>query len=145
MRSKRANWFEAKVQYEKVCEDGVARKTTDLYVVEAVSYTEAESRVTAEVSAYGADFEVKDLKKAQYEEVFFSDEEKADRYYKAKLDFITLDEKSGSEKRNRAVYLVQAASLHDALRNVDEMMAGTMTDFEACAIDVTKIVYTLEA
>lgn len=145
MRSKTATWFEAKIQYEKQMDDGLQKKVTEQYVVDALSYSEAEAKITEEMSAYiSGEFEVKDLKKAQYKEVFFSDDASADRYYKAKLDFLTIDERTEKEKRSRVVYLVQAENIHRAMKNVDEVMGGTMIDYEACAIDETKILDVFE-
>ena len=112
MRSTTATWFECKVRYEKVMEDGLQKKVTEQYVVDALSFSEAEKRIIEEMSAYiSGEFEVTDVKKAQYKEVFFSDTDLEDRYYKAKLMFITIDEKTDKEKRSAVVYLVQAATL----------------------------------
>ena len=146
MRSRTATWFEAKIQYEKVMEDGLQKKVVEQYVVDALSYAEAENRIIEEMSAYiSGEFEVKDLKKAPYKEIFFDDQDpQADRYYKAKLEFITIDERTEKEKRSRVTYLVQASDLHRAMKNVDEVMSGTMIDYEACAVDDTKIIDVFE-
>lgn len=146
MRIKTANWFEAKIQYEKTMDDGLRKKVTEQYVVDALSYAEAETKICEEMSAYiSGEFEVKDLKKAQYKEVFFEDKDcSSTRFYKAKLDFLTIDERTEKEKRSRVVYLVQAENLHWAIKNVDEVMQGTMIDYEACAIDETKIIDVFE-
>ena len=146
MRSRTATWFEAKIQYEKVMEDGLQKKVVEQYVVDALSYAEAENRIIEEMSAYiSGEYEVKDLKKAPYKEIFFDDQApQADRFYKAKLEFITIDEKSEKEKRSRVTYLVQASDLHRAMKNVDEVMSGTMIDYEACAVDDTKIIDVFE-
>lgn len=146
MRSKTANWFEAKIQYEKTMDDCLRKKVTEQYVVDALSYAEAETKICEEMSAYiSGEFEVKDLKKAQYKEVFFEDKDcSSTRFYKAKLDFLTIDERTEKEKRSRVVYLVQAENLHRAIKNVDEVMQGTMIDYEACAIDETKIIDVFE-
>ena len=146
MRSRTATWFEAKIQYEKVMEDGLQKKVVEQYVVDALSYAEAENRIIEEMSAYiSGEYEVKDLKKAPYKEIFFDDQDpQADRFYKAKLEFIIIDEKSDKEKRSRVTYLVQASDLHRAMKNVDEVMSGTMIDYEACCIDDTKIIDVFE-
>ena len=146
MRSRTSIWFEAKIQYEKVMEDGLQKKVVEQYVVDALSYAEAENRIIEEMSAYiSGEFEVKDLKKAPYKEIFFDDQDpQADRYYKAKLEFITIDERTEKEKRSRVTYLVQARNLHRAMKNVDEVMSGTMIDYEACAVDDTKIIDVFE-
>lgn len=145
MRSRTAIWFETKVKYDKVNEEGLQKKVTEQFVVEALSYTEAEARITEEMSAYiSGRFEIADIKKASYKEVFFSDAENADRFYKAKLDFITIDEKTDKEKRSRSVYLVQAASLKDAFKGIEDVMNGTMIDYDAAAIDGTNLLDVYE-
>ena len=145
MRSRTATWFECKISYEKVMEDGLQKKVTEQYVVDALSFSEAEKRIIEEMSAYiSGEFEVTDVKKAQYKEVFFSDTDLEDRYYKAKLMFITIDEKTDKEKRSAVVYLVQAATLDGAVKNINEVMDGTMIDYEKSNIAETKIIDVFE-
>lgn len=145
MRSINSNWFECKVQYEKVTEDGSNKKVSELYAVDALSFTEAEKRITEEMAAYiSGEYEVSDIKKAKYKEVFFSDLESADRYYKLKLQFITLDEKTEKEKRTNVIYLVQAINIKDALKNLDEVMKTTMLDYESVEVKETKILDVIE-
>ena len=143
MRSRTATWFEAKIQYEKTQEDGLQKKVVEQYVVDALSYAEAENRIIEEMSAYiSGEYEVKDLKKAPYKEIFFDDE--SDRYYKARLAFITIDEKTEKEKRSAVTYLVQAATLDGAVKNINEVMDGTMIDYEKSNIAETKIMDVFE-
>ena len=145
MRSRTATWFECKVRYEKTMEDGLQKKVTEQYVVDALSFSEAEQRIIEEMSAYiSGEFEVTDVKKAQYKEVFFSDAENDDRYYKAKLAFITIDERTEKEKRSNVIYLVQAATLDGAVKNINEVMDGTMIDYEKSNIAETKIMDVFE-
>ena len=146
MRSRTATWFECKIAYEKVMEDGLQKKVTEQYVVDALSFAEAEKRIMEEMSSYiSGEFSVKDVKIAPYGEVFFDDSEKmADRWYKAKLEFITIDEKTEKEKRSRVTYLVQAANLNGAIKAVDEVMGGTMIDYEACSVADTKLIDVFE-
>jgi len=121
-------------------EDGLQKKVVEAYVVDALSFTEAEQRIMEEMSSYisGA-FEVSDIKRAAYKEIFFSDEETADRWYKAKLQFITIDEKTDKEKRSNVNYLVQAGTLNGAVRNLDEVMGGTMIDYVIAAVAETTL------
>ena len=94
MRSRSAVWFECKIRYEKVMEDGLQKKVNENYVVDALSFSEAEKRIIEEMSSYiSGEFEVADIKKAAYKEIFFTDDNIADKWYKAKLQFITIDEK----------------------------------------------------
>lgn len=145
MRSRTANWFECRIAYEKIMEDGMQKKVKENYVVDALSFTEAEQRIMEEMSSYisGA-FEVADIKKASYKEVFFSDEETADRWYKAKLQFITIDEKTEKEKRSNVNYLVQAGSLNGAVKNIDEVMGGTMIDYVIASVSETTLMDVFE-
>ena len=140
MRSRTAQWFVCKISYEKVMEDGLQKKVTEQYVVDALSSTEAEMRITEEMSSYiSGEFQVKDLTIAPFKEIFFSDQETADRWFKAKLQFITIDEKTDKEKRSTVTYLVQASSMNNALKNIDEVMGGTMIDYVSVALNETKI------
>ena len=145
MRTRTTTWFETKIQYEKTMEDGLQKKVKEQYVVDALSFTEAEKRITEEMSSYisGA-FDVADIKKATYKEIFFSDEATADRWYKAKVQFITIDEKTEKEKRSNVYYLVQASTLQGALKNVDEVMGGTMIDYAIAAISETTVMDVFE-
>ena len=145
MRSRTANWFECKIRYEKTMEDGLQKKVTEAYVVDALSFSEAEEKIIEEMSAYiSGEFNVTDIKKAAYGEIFFSDSDEADRWYKAKLQFITLDEKSGKEKRSSVNYLVQAGSFNGAVKNLDEVMGGTMIDYVIVAMAETTIMDVFE-
>ena len=96
MRSRTAKWFECTCQYEKTMEDGLQKKVKETNVVDALSFTEAEKRFIEEMSSYiSGEFDVTAMKIAQYKEVFFNDaDESADRWYKVKLDFITINEKT---------------------------------------------------
>ena len=145
MRSRTANWFECKIRYEKMMDDGLQKKVTEAYVVDALSFSEAEEKIIEEMSSYiSGEFNVTDIKKAAYGEIFFSDSEEADRWYKAKLQFITLDEKSGKEKRSTVSYLVQAGSFNGAVKNLDEVMGGTMIDYVITAMTETQLMDVFE-
>ena len=131
------NWFEGKIRYEKINEAGMNVKVTEPYLVDALSFTEAEARLIEELSPFiSGEFTVSDIKRANYKELFFSDEEAADRWFKCKLLFVVLDEKSGVEKRTPANVLVQAADLRDAVKKLDE---GMKADYQIGAVSETPI------
>lgn len=138
MKSKTSTWFEAKVRVERTADDGMVKKVTEQYTTEAVNWTEAEADITGEMQPYG-DFEITDIKKAPYAEVFFSDREADDKWYRCKLQFITIDEKTEKEKRSNVVYLVQAATLEGARKYIDEEMGKTMIDYVITGVVETKI------
>lgn len=145
MRSRTSTWFECKIRYEKTLEDGSQKKVTELYTVDALSFTEAEASITEEMSSYiSGEFEVTDIKKAAYGEIFFSDAPSADRWYKTKLQFITIDDKTEKEKRSNVNYLVHAATLEQAVKSIDEVMGGTMIDYVIASIAETQIMDVFE-
>ena len=145
MRSRTANWFECKVRYEKVQEDGTQKKVTEQYVVDALSFSEAEQRIREERSqSISGEFEITDVRKTPYKEVFFDDAAESDRYFKAKLQFITIDERTEKEKRSNVTYLVQAATFDGAVKNINEVMGSTMIDYEKSNIAETKIIDVFE-
>ena len=145
MRSRSAVWFECKIRYEKVMEDGLQKKVNENYVVDALSFSEAEKRIIEEMSSYiSGEFEVADIKKAPYKEIFFTDDKIADKWYKAKLQFITIDEKTEKEKRSSVNYLVQAGSMNGAMKNIDEVMGGTMIDYVVASVVETTLMDVYE-
>ena len=134
-------WFECKIRYEKVMENGMQKKVTEPYLVDALSFTEAEARIIEEMTPFiSGEFTVSDIKRANYSELFPSDEESADRWFKCKLIFITLDEKSGAEKKTSTQVLVQAADLRDAVKKLDEGMKGTLADYLIASVVETALI-----
>lgn len=132
------NWFECKVSYDKIMENGMQKKVTEPYLVDALSFTEAEARIIEEIKPYiSGEFTIADIKRAKYSEIFFN--ENGDRFFKAKIYFITLDEKSGSEKKTATQMLAQATDLKDALSVVEQGMAGTLADYSIASLAETPI------
>lgn len=132
------NWFECKVSYEKVMENGIQKKITEPYLVDALSFTEAEARIIEELKPFiSGEFMIADIKRAKYAELFFN--ETGDRYYKIKVLFITLDEKSGAEKKTAVQMLAQASDLKEAISVLEEGMKGTMADYSIGAVTETML------
>lgn len=141
-------YYECKIRYEKLMEDGTNKKVTEKYLVDALSFTETESRIIEEMTPFISDeFSVSDIKKTDYSELFFSDNSEDDRYFKCKLQFITLDKKTCKEKRTSTNVLVHASDLRKAIKNLDEGMKGTMADYVIASVAETAImdVYQYEA
>ncbi len=142
------NWFECKVKYEKTMENGLTKKVSEPNLVDAISFTEAEKRIIEEIRPFmTGEFVISDIKRANYSEVFFCDAESADRWFKCKLSFITLDEKSGAEKKTNSYTLVQAGDLREAIKYLDEQMKGTIMDYQIASVAETMImdVYPYDA
>jgi len=140
MRSRTGTFFICKVRYEKVTEDGFQKKVNENYVVNAISFTEAEARITESMSEYiSGEFTIEDIKKAPFKEIFFTDDNSSDKWYKAKLQFITISEKTDKEKRTSVNYLVQADTLNHAVKNIDSVMSDSQIDYVSCAVQETTI------
>lgn len=145
MRTRTGTWYATKVRYPKTMEDGSEKVVTEQNLVDAISFTEAESAIIDEMSAYvSGEFKVSNLGKANFKEIFFSDVDDDDKWFKAKLQFITIDEKTEREKHSNVLYLVQAKSLARALRYIDEVMGKTMIDYDVVGLNETKLVNVFE-
>ena len=114
------------------------KKVTEPYLVDALSFTEAEARIIEEVRPFiSGEFTVTDVKRARLAELFFN--ENGDRFYKIKVCFITLDEKTAAEKRIPAQMLAQASDLKEAVAVLEEGMKGTMADYVIASVSETMI------
>lgn len=133
------------MRYERQMEDGLQKMVTETYVVDAFTFGEAEEAITKEMTAFvSGEFNVKNITPANYGEIFFSDNANDDKWYKAKLTFITRDEKTGKDKRSNTNYLVQAGSFNAAVKNVEQVMGTTMVDYVIANIAETKIMDVYE-
>ena len=146
MRSKTSSWFECTVSYEKVQENGTQKRITEKYVVEALSFTEAEANITNQiVNCVSGELKVKGIVPAQYSEIFFSDAANDGYWFKVKVKFITIDEKTSKEKHTNVVYLVQGSDISSAKANIEKELNKSMADCNLSGINETKIldVFTL--
>ena len=126
-------------------EDGMPKKVVEVYTVDALSFSEAEERIMEEMSSYvSGEIEIADLKIAPYKEIFFADNDLADKWYKTKLAFITIDEKTDKEKKTSVFYLVNAGNINSAIKNIDEVMGGTMIDYQTINVSETSIMDVFE-
>lgn len=133
-----AIWFETKVRYDKMQENGSVKKVNEPYLVDALTFTEAEARIIEAVTPYiSGEFTVSAVKKTKISEIFFNDS--GDKFYMVKVNFITLDEKSGVEKKSASFILVQASDLAGALSRFEEGMKGTMADYEVASVAETPL------
>lgn len=129
-------------------ENGQNKNVTEPYLVDALSHTEAEARIIEEMTPYiGGEFTVAGIVPAKYSELFFAEDTASDRWYKCRLAFLTLDERTGSEKKSYSNVCVQASDLRDAVKKLDENMKGTMADYVIMSVSETPImdVYPYEA
>lgn len=134
------DWFECKVRYDKTLETGLLKKVTESYLVDALSFTEAEERFLQEIEPMmSSEYSVSDIKRAKISELFESIDTTDDKWYKAKVAYIAYDEKKGVEKRTNQIMLIQAKDLRVAVQNLDKGMQGTMGDWDIISIAETPI------
>lgn len=133
-------YFECVVKFEKTMENGMVKKVSEPYIVDALSFTEAEKRFLEYIEPFmSGDFEVKAVKRANYSEIVSATDEDADKWFKVKVAFITLDEKTGVEKKSAQNMLIQASDLRDAVKRLDKHMEGMLADYEISAVAETAI------
>ena len=134
-------WFECKVSYERQADSMGMKKVSESYLVDALSFTEAEERITKEIRPFVSvgELEVVNIRRARIAELFLNDEAEDDRYFRAKVNFITVDEKSGSEKKTSATMIVKSDSLPNAVTEMKAQLDSQMASYEIAAVTDTQI------
>lgn len=137
------NWFQCKIKYERNAEAGEVVKVNETYLIDALSFTEAEERISEEMQPYiSGEFLVSDIKRARIAELFMN--ENGDKWYRCKVNFITLDEEKGIEKRTANTMFAQASTLNEAVEVVEKGMKGTMADYEIASVVETSVLDVFE-
>lgn len=138
LKSHTAKFFEVLLKMQETQEDGTEKMVKKMVAVDALSFGDAESKAIEEFSI-SSELSVININPAAYGEVFSSDADDDELYFKAKLEFITIDEKSEKEKRSKITYLVQAKTIARALRYIDDVMGKTMIDYDSVSVVATGI------
>lgn len=132
------NYFECRVSYDKTLESGAIKQVTESYLVEAMSFTEAEARITQQMQPYmSGEFSVSAVNRRKYEDVLLDDDR--DKLYHVKLMFITIDEKTAAEKRKPSYLLVQARDIADVLSQVEMLMSDSVTNYDIVSVSESRI------
>ena len=139
-------WFECKVSYERQADSMGMKKVSESYLVDALSFTEAEKRIIKEVRPFVSvgELEVVNIRRARIAELFLNEEAEDDRYFRAKVNFITVDEKSGSEKKTSATMIVKSDSLPNAVTELKAQLDSQMASYEIAAVTDTQILDVFE-
>ena len=134
-------WFECKVSYERQADSMGMKKVSESYLVDALSFTEAEKRIIKEIRPFVSvgELEVVNIRRAHIAELFLNEEAEDDRYFRAKVNFITVDEKSGSEKKTSATMIVKSDSLPNAVTELKAQLDSQMASYEIAAVTDTQI------
>ena len=139
-------WFETVVSYERTAEEGRIVKSTEHYLVDALTHAEAENKIIEEMKPFiSGEFQVSKVARKKIAEIFYNED--GDKWYRAKVNFITLDEEKGVEKRSGVTMLVQASDVKEAVEGIIEGMKGSMADYEIHTVAETPImdIYKYEA
>lgn len=135
-----SNWFEAKVKYVKVTDEGKEKKVTETYLFDAVSYTEAESRTLESLrEMVQGDFYIAGLKKSNITELVESNDGTDDKWYKAKVAIIDADQLTGKEKRANQYFLVAGATIEAALANLQKSLSTYVVPWDIASLAETTI------
>ena len=141
MKQISGTWFECKVRYEQTQEDGMSKMVTETYVYKAADFGEAYDKATKDMStSISGEFSITAMKIAQYIEVVMQDDRTEEKYYRVKVIFITLDEKTNKEKKTACHYLVNADSVEKARKYTDTALSQTMADFIIVSVQETMII-----
>ena len=143
------NWFLGKIRYQQPIDDAsvgtrneefIKQKTvTEAYLVDAVSYTDAEARLYQEIAANTPEFEITDISRMKLADVFLN-EDGAETWFKVKALFITDDEKTGKQKKSPSLMLVNAETPKQAYERVEQSLKSALDPFEITDVNLTKIV-----
>lgn len=145
MKLEKMNYYQVKARLERVDADGAIKATSEVFLVRAASFAQAEAAIMQEVASYATDgIDVVAIARKNYKEVFASNEAEADKWFKCKLSFLTIDEKSGREKKTAHLFLVKAASALTAHQAVDAFMTTSLSDYVIEQVEETKIIDVIE-
>ena len=134
------SWFETKVKLDVMQDSGMTKSETFVYLVDALTFKEAEDRIIEECKPFtSGNLEVAAVKKVRINDMFLSDEDTADRFYRVKLAIVTIDEKTQTEKETPVVLMVQASDFEDAVNRLKKEMSGSLMDWRIVNFTETKI------
>lgn len=143
MRSVSAKWFEVGMTVKRTLEDGSEKFVKELYAINTETFGSAEALLAKkEIEDYQLEGEITKVAIAPYHEVFFSDNDADDKYFKGKVIFFTVNERTGKEEKTAQTYLVQAKTLEDARKNIASMMPSY--DYAISSIIETGILEVIE-
>lgn len=139
------SYFETTVKYETTAENGKLVKVSEKYLIDALSFTEAEAKTCEHVKPFiSGEFTVSAIKRAKVNEIFYNETVLGDKWFRAKVNFITLDEEKAIEKKTAVNMMIQAEDLKQARETLEQRMKGSIADYEVEAVAETKILEVIE-
>ena len=148
------NWFLGTIRYQQAIDDSVVgsrnqefvkqKTVTEAYLVDAVSYTDAEARLYQEIAANTPDFEIGSITRMKLADIFTVNRDDTqdldgDTWYKVKAMFITDDERTGKQKKTPSLMLVNAETPKQAIERVEQSLKTALDPFEITDVNTTKI------
>ena len=130
-------WFNAKIKYLKQLENGSITKVSESYLLNALSFTEAEARLQGILEEYISEYQLKSLSPINIQDVIIDDSK--DNFFKTKVCFISSDPDTGKEKKINESYMVQANNSAEAIEKLSERLKGSIVDFEIVSTSKTSI------
>ena len=132
-------WFECKVKYVKIDDDGRERKVSEVYLVDAVTFTDAETRIIQNLQTMvRGEFVVDNIKKSNIIEIF--PHEVGEWWYKAKIGIVTIDENAGKEKKINNYFLVAADDIKEALQRLEDGLSYILVPYQTTSLAISTIV-----
>lgn len=140
MNTKTSMWFNVKAEHVALVE-GKDKKFKENYIVEAASCGQAEEIAMEKLACYTAGADILSVQKCQFSEVSFIEEDAAStEWYEATVQLITFDERTNKEKKTSKKYLVEATSINNAVKAVDEIFRGSVIDYVSVQVKLAKVV-----
>ena len=132
-------WYNCKVKYGRETEDGFMKQITEDYLVDAISYTEAESRIYGIMEDHvSGEFSINSISKTNITEVI--NYEDSESWYKCKVTYSTVDGDSGKDLKVTAYFLVSAEQVKMAFERVEDNLSSMLVPFDIPSIALTKII-----
>lgn len=136
-------YYQVKIRFTKEFQDGTLKRVSEPYLINAMSFTEAEARIHKEVGEFiRGEFLVSSIARVDYADIFHFDD--AEVWYKCKISYTTEDADSGKEKKVNNNFLVTAHDPKEAADRVTESLKGLMVSFDTIKIERTPIVEIFE-
>jgi hypothetical protein len=132
-------WFEVKVKYVKIDQDGREKKVSESYLIDAVSFTDAEARTIQQMQQIiRGEFHIDNIKKSNVIEIFPA--ESGEFWYKARIAIVTIDEKAGKEKKVNNYFLVAADDFKEAYQRLEEGLSYILVPYHTTSMALSPIV-----
>lgn len=131
-------WFECKVRLTKTDQNGKERTVTESYLLDAVTFTDAEARIILKMQQLTkGEFSVTDIRKSRISDVFTYD--KGEWWFRAAINLVSIDEEAGKEKKIKAFYLINADDLKEAVQRLDESLSFLVIPYFISSLSVSMI------